>query len=76
MNNCLGYAVFTPRVSEVGKIQPFCRKNQAFRKKIVFWSTLQAPSKKTVHLQELTVYHLSDPDEICCTGFYINTFNC
>ena len=31
---------------EVDKIPLFCRKNH-------FWSTLEAPSEKTVHLQEL-----------------------
>ena len=50
MINSLGYTVFPPRVSEVGKIQPF-------RRKIVFWSTLDAPSKKTVHLQELVMIY-------------------
>ena len=56
MINSLGHTVFTPRVSEVGKIKPFRKKKSAIsQKKIVFWSTLQAPSKKTVHLQELVV---------------------
>ena len=48
MTNSVGYTVFTPRVSEVGKIQQF-------RKKLVFWSILEAPSNKTVHLQELVI---------------------
>ena len=26
----LGYTAFTPKASEVGKIQPFCRKNSFF----------------------------------------------
>ena len=41
--NSLGFIVFTPRASEVDKIQPFCRK------KSFFWSTLEAPRKNTVH---------------------------
>ena len=48
VTNSLGYTVFTPRASEVGKIQPF-------RRKIIFWSTLEAPSKKTEYLQELVM---------------------
>ena len=48
MINSLGHTVFTLRVSVVGKIQPF-------RRKIVFLSTLQAPSKKTVHIQEFVL---------------------
>ena len=47
MINSLGYTVFTPRASEVDKIQPFLRM------KIFFWSTLAAPREKLVHLQEL-----------------------
>ena len=47
MINSLGYTVFTPRASEGDKIQPF------YRKKIVFWSILEAPREKTVHLREL-----------------------
>ena len=46
MINSLGYTIFTSRASEVGKIPPFCRQ-------IVFWSTLDAPREKTVHLREL-----------------------
>ena len=64
MINCLGYTVFTPRVSEFGKIQPFRRKN---RFSVYFtgylwekdassevygvignWSTLEAPGGRTV----------------------------
>ena len=44
----LGYTVFAPRVSEVGKIQPFRGKN-------CFLVNLEAPSMKTVHLQELVM---------------------
>ena len=44
--NSLGYTVFTPRASEVDKIQLFCRKT-------VFLSTLEAPREKTVYLREL-----------------------
>ena len=43
------YTVFTPRASEVGKIQPFCRK------KIGFWSNLEAPREKTLHFRELVM---------------------
>ena len=45
MINSLGCALFIPRASKVGKIQPFCRK-------IVFWSISEAPKEKTVHLRE------------------------
>ena len=38
---------FPSRVSEFDKMQPFCRK-------IVFWLTLEDPSK-TVHIQELVM---------------------
>ena len=48
MINSLGCIVFTPRVSEVGKIQSFRRKNR-------FLSTLEAPSEKTKYLQELVM---------------------
>ena len=39
MINSLGSTVFTPRLSEVAKIQKFPGKN-------VFWSTSEAPSEK------------------------------
>ena len=40
MINSLGHTVFPPRVSEVGKIQPFRRKNR-------FLVTLEDPREKT-----------------------------
>ena len=50
MINSLGYTVFIPRVSEVGKIQPFRRKKSLER---LLVRNLQALSEKTVHIQEL-----------------------
>ena len=49
MINSLGCTVFIARVSEVGKIQPYSVE------KVVFWSTLEAPSEKTMYLQELVM---------------------
>ena len=48
MINSLGYTVFTPRISNW--------QNSVYsQKKIIFWSTLEAPSEKTVQLQELVM---------------------
>ena len=46
MINSLKYTVFTPRVSKLAKFSHFAEK-------IVFWSTLEDPSEKAVHLEEL-----------------------
>ena len=45
VKNSLIYTIFTPRASEVGKMQPFCRRNS-------FLSNLEAPREKTVYLRE------------------------
>ena len=67
MINSLGYIVITPRVSEVGKIQL----------KIVFWSTIEAPSKKTVYLQELVTVFKDVVNNIVEKTLYgVNGNNC
>ena len=67
MINSLRFTICTPRVSEVGKIQPFRRKNR-------LWSTLEAPSEKLVHIQELViVFKVVVINIVDIINFYQNT---
>ena len=53
MIDSLRYTIFTPRVSKVGKIQPFRTKNRVL---VLDNSiTLEALSEKKLHLQKLVM---------------------
>ena len=57
MINSRGFTVFFPRASEVEKFSNFAEK-------IVFWSTLEAPTEKTVHFRELVMLLKVVPNNI------------
>ena len=69
---------FHPKESlKLAKFSDFAEKISNFAEKIVFWSTLQAPSKKTVHLQELVmVFKVAVNNIVDIIHFDKNTIRC